>query len=153
MLFNPKHEDRLGRLANRLRFAQAVTPDLVADVAAEACVRVRTLSAAGKAGRIARLVACGAWTDAALALVELELPQWKLRRLVCEDGEWLCSLSKQPGLPIELDATVDACHELLPLAVLCALVEARRRADEGRASSPVPQLRLPGDAVCCDNFA
>ena len=28
---------------------------------------------------------------AALALVELELPAWKLRRLIYEDGEWLCS--------------------------------------------------------------
>ena len=32
--------------------------------------------------RINRLIAARAWTDAALALVELELPQWSLRRIV-----------------------------------------------------------------------
>jgi hypothetical protein len=153
MLFNPNHEDRLGRLANRLRLAQAVTPDLLGEVIAEAGVRVAALAMAGKTDRIARLIACGAWTDAALALMEVELPQWKLRRLVCEDGEWVCSLSKQPGLPTELDDTVDAHHEVLPLAVLCALVDARRLSGDGRAASPVPQLRQVNYAVCCDNFA
>jgi hypothetical protein len=33
----------------------------------------------GKATRVRQLIAAEAWTDAALALIELELPQWKLR--------------------------------------------------------------------------
>ena len=59
-----------------------------------------------------------AWNDAALALVELELPAWKLRRLVHENGKWHCSLSRHPNLPVALDDTATASHEVLPLAIL-----------------------------------
>ena len=55
------------------------------------------------AARIDQLIEARAWNDAALALVELELPAWKLRRLVYEDGEWHCSLSRQPNLPVALE--------------------------------------------------
>jgi len=47
------------------------------------------------------LIESEAWTEAALALVELELPLWKLRRLVHEEGIWLCSPQQTvepPGL-------------------------------------------------------
>jgi hypothetical protein len=74
----------------------------------DACTRLP----AGKAARIDQLIDAGAWNDAALALIELELPAWKLRRLVYEDGEWLCSLSRQPNLPLALDDTADARHEV-----------------------------------------
>jgi hypothetical protein len=50
---------------------------------------------AGKAARIDQLIKAGAWSDAALTLIELELPAWKVRRLVYEDGEWFCSLSTE----------------------------------------------------------
>jgi hypothetical protein len=49
------------------------------------------------------LIKIGAWVDIALTLIELELPGWKLRRLIREDGEWFCSLSQQPNLPATLD--------------------------------------------------
>jgi hypothetical protein len=52
---------------------------------------------------VARLIELGAFADATFAVLELELPQWKLRRLVYEDGEWHCSLSKHIGLPAHLD--------------------------------------------------
>jgi hypothetical protein len=35
---------------------------------------------AGKAARIDQLIEAGAWIDAALALVDFELPAWRLRR-------------------------------------------------------------------------
>jgi hypothetical protein len=153
MLFNPKHEDRLGRLANELRFAQAVTPALFSHVIAEACTRLPVLS---RAGRVDELIHADAWTEAALALIELELPAWKLRRLVREDGEWICCLSRQPDLPAELDDTAEGCHEILPLAILSALIEARccSAAEQAPGTRSVPQVR-PGAAcgVCCDNFA
>ena len=154
MLFDPKPEQYLGRLEARLRRAQAPTPELISDVIAEACVCFAARGDAAKL-RIDRLIESGAWTDAALALLELELPQWKLRRIVYDDGEWHCSLSRQPQLPLELDEVAEASHEILPLAILIALLEARRAA----AASPtgattVPQVRpVPGYAVCCDNFA
>src|SRR6476659_10952614 len=88
----------------------------------------RRLTPPPTAARIDQLIEARAWDDAALALIELELPAWKLRRLVYEDGEWLCSLSSHPNLSVALDDTVDARHEVLPLAILSAFIEARRRA-------------------------
>ena len=154
MLFNPKHDDRLARLEEQLRRAEAVTSELMSDVMAVACVRFGALGSATKV-KVDRLIEAGAWTDATLALLELELPQWKLRRLVYEDGEWLCSLSKQPGLPLDYDEVAEASHEILPLAILIALLQARRAAAATMAGvNTVPQVRpASGYAVCCDNFA
>jgi hypothetical protein len=155
MPFDASHERTLGALQERLRQAPTITPELVGDVIAQARERVQSCHPDAKA-RIERLIVSGAWIDATFALLELELPQWKLRRLICEDGEWHCSLSRQPGLPPELDDMAEAAHEMLPLAALGALVEARRMSlavDAARPTS-VPQLRLaPGHAICCDNFA
>jgi hypothetical protein len=105
--------------------------------------------------KVSRLVESGAWTDAALALVEFELPQWKLRRIVYEDGEWLCSLSRQPQLPPELDEVAEASHEILPLAILIALLQARRSTAVGATGMvTAPQVRsVPGYTMCCDNLA
>jgi hypothetical protein len=156
MLFHAKDENRLDRLTEQLRLAPALTRDLLSTVMAEVCTRLPMLRSAGKAARIDRLIETGAWNDAALALIELELPAWKLRRLVCEDGQWFCSLSKQPSLPVDLDETADANHEVLPLAILSAFVEARRMAGAVHEIRPrtVPQIRpKSGQAVCCDNFA
>ena len=105
--------------------------------------------------RVNRLIEAGAYTDAALALIELELPHWKLRRLVYDDGEWICSLSRQPWLPADFDELAEARHEILPLAVLTAFLEAldATAADETRVAT-VPSVR-PGQShvMCCDNFS
>jgi hypothetical protein len=154
MLFNPRHEERFGGLEERLRRADALTPDLMSDVIAETCRRLSTHNPTARA-KIDRLIECGAWTDATLALVELDLPSWKLRRLVYDDGEWLCSLSKQPGLPLGLDELAEASHEMMPLAILIAFLRARRAAVESAATFPaVPRVRATeGYAMCCDNFS
>jgi hypothetical protein len=84
------------------------------------------------------------------------MPNWKLRRLEYEDGEWVCSLSTQPNMPVEIDDTADARHEVLPLAILSAFLDARRKNSEVREtrSPTTPRLR-PADVnvICCDNFA
>ena len=82
-------------------------PDLIYRTVSDAFTRLPLLKA-GEASRIGRLIEAGAWSDAALTLLELELPAWKLRRLVYEDGEWFCSLSKQPNLPVAIDDTREA---------------------------------------------
>jgi hypothetical protein len=149
MLFCSKYEEQLGVLEKRLRRAHALTPDLMSDVITKAGTQPT------RKARVNQLIEAGAWADAALAMVELELPYWKLRRLVHEDGEWLCSLSKQPNLPVALDDTADASHQVLPLAILGALLEARRQTEAMRetGSQAVPQVRpTSGYAVCCDNF-
>jgi hypothetical protein len=152
MLFNPKHQGHLERLTERLSRAPAVTSDLVSNVVG-ICPRLALLRNAGKTNRLDRLIEIGAWTDAALALIALELPVWKLRRLVCEDGEWVCSLSTQAHLPAELDETADASHEVLPLAVLSAFLEARRTARETSSGAVSRVQPTSSYAVCCDNFA
>jgi hypothetical protein len=93
---------------------------------------------------------------ATLALIKFELPASKLGRLAHEDGERFCSLSKQRNLPEEIDETADAVHEVLPLSILGAFVEARRITAGARAPS-VPAMRLVRAtseyAPCCDDFA
>jgi hypothetical protein len=76
-------------------------------------------------------------------------------RLVRDDGEWFCSLSRQPELPIGYDETAEATHESLPAAILLAFVQARRATNADAASKTnVPQLHpIMGNAICYDNFA
>ena len=106
--------------------------------------------------RIERLIGSEAWTDAALALIDLELPQWHVRRIAYDEGEWHCALSRARELPDWLDQSIEIHHADLALAILSAFVEARRvRATTSGTSVPaVPRdpnpLYIP---VCCDNFA
>jgi hypothetical protein len=154
MLFHPNREDRLGQLEEQLRRARAVTADLLSDVIARACVDFPQYGGAAEV-RINRLIEAGAYTDAALALIELELPHWKLRRLVYDDGEWICSLSRQPWLPVELDEVAEARHEILPLAVLMTFLQAlgATASNETRVAT-VPSVRPgQGHVMCCDNFS
>jgi hypothetical protein len=152
MLYNPNHEERLGRVAQRIRLADAVTPDLIRAVMADGNTRRSAVNGAARA-HVEHLIDAGAWTDAALGLVELERPVWSLRCLVYDDGEWHCCLSRQRDLPAGLDETADGAHEDMALAILAALVEAR-----GRGAGDVPsaqrELRPLSDcAVCCENFS
>jgi hypothetical protein len=156
MLFAPNHEAVLDRLANELRLARALTGELFSRITGNACTRLPLLNKAGKSGQLDRLIEAEAWTDAALALIELELPGWKLRRLAYEDGEWICCLSRQPNLPVQIDDTADATHEVLALALLSAFVEARGRTSNDSRISPatVPHVKsTSATAICCDNFA
>jgi hypothetical protein len=154
MPFDPYREAQLRELQERILRAQTLTPALAGEVIARACPRLQARHPTAKA-RLVRLIESGAFADAMLALLELELPQWKLRRLVCEDGEWHCSISEQLGLPAELDDMAEAQHQSLPLAILGAFLEAARHsrsASDQRQS--VPPVRLAdGYALCCDNFA
>ena len=155
MMFDQNHEERLCELQEQIRRAHTITPALITDVIAGACPRLQAHQRTARA-RVIHLVQSGAFADATLALLELELPQWKLRRLIREDDEWHCSISKQLGLPAELDDMAEADHESLSLAILSAFVEARRHSltdGEARLKS-VPQVRpTRGYAICCDNFA
>jgi hypothetical protein len=154
MSLHATHEEHLRELQEQIRRADKITPGLMADAIARACPRLQVQHPTARA-RVARLIESGAFADAALAVLELELPQWKLRRLIYDDGEWHCSLSKHMGLPVSLDELADASHESLPLAILSAFVEARCNglAVEIRPQS-VPLLRPTGGyAICCDNFA
>jgi hypothetical protein len=93
----------LGALDNALRNAQEPSLDLLSKIINGACIRVPVLARTETLTRIIRLAEIGAWTEATFALIALELPLWKVRRLAYENGEWVCSLSQQPYLPMMLD--------------------------------------------------
>ena len=152
MLLNLEREGRFDVLSDKLRLAPALTAALFSDVK----IRTNPHSPTVRTDRIDQLIRARAWSDAAFALVELELLAWKLRRLAYEDGEWHCSLSRQPNLPAALDDSAHASHEVMPLAILRALVEAHRGMSATRRISfqTVPRARAAsGYAVCCDNFS
>ncbi len=145
-----RQQQRLDTLEARVRCSRAITPELLAQVIVGVCTR---LDAHGNIAKriVNQLAANGACTDAALLLLQLELPQWTLRRIIYEDGEWHCLLSKQPQIPLGLDESTEAAHELLPLAILIAFIKARSTAASVAAS--VPRISpSPRGVVCCDNF-
>jgi hypothetical protein len=154
MPVDSNHEQRLRELQDQICRPHTITPGLMADVM-RACPRLQAQKCTAKA-RVVHLIESGACADATLALLELELPQWKLRRLIREDNEWHCSVSKQLGLPAEFDDMAEANHESLPLAVLSAFIEARLHSLTAGASRPqsVPQVcPTQGYVICCENFA
>jgi hypothetical protein len=156
MLNTRDHDSARDNLSHRLQSARAITPDLMSDVIGATCTRLPQLNQSGLvAARINRLMQSSAWVDACLALIEVELPGWTLRRLAYDDGEWHCAFSNQPNLPVELDDTVDTSHHDLPLALLSAFVAARlNRASAPAATAPMPQAEpAAAHVVCCDNFA
>src|SRR6516225_9267042 len=89
----------LGALAEDLRKASEVDTDLMTEVIGSACRRYPSLGQGEKTARVEQLIRSGAWTDAALALIDLELPFWQVRRLAYDDGEWYCALSRERELP------------------------------------------------------
>jgi hypothetical protein len=142
-------------LSEKLRDADIITADLLSDVISEACWRFPPVRRTDKTARIERLIESEAWTDAALALIGLELPQWQVRRIVYDEGEWHCALSRQRELPDWLDQSIEAHHADLSLALLSAFLEVQRSsAPSNRPSVPtVPRVADALDGpLCCDNF-
>ena len=97
--------------------------------------------------------------EATFALIEIAVPQWRLRRLAYEDGVWRCFLAKQWNVPDWLGDSAEACHSSLTLAILSAVIEASLCTETlpRRSAGSVPKCPLESDAavglVCCDNFA
>ena len=153
MLFVPKNDLPLEQLANRIRLAAEPSARLMDDVIA-GCGRLALLKQTGNARQFEAHCNSGAWVDAALALVATELPTWSVRRLVRDGDLWLCSLSRSPGLPIELDDVVETSHENLALAILLALVQAKlANTVVSTSAEPADTASFAGYRICCDNFA
>jgi hypothetical protein len=136
------------------RLAPALTNGLLTHVIDLSCTRIPLLARAGKTARMHHLIGAGAHVDAVLTLVALELPQWRLRRLMLDDGQWHCTLSRQRNLPIEFDQTADGSHENAAVAMMMAFVEAlgTTRADGETVARVVPATPIADYAICCDNF-
>jgi hypothetical protein len=147
------HDPR--ELSDRLRDAHSATAEFISEIVGETCRRFPSMGQTGKTARIEQLIETGAWTDAALALIDLELPQWQVRRIAYDEGEWYCALSRERELPDWLDSSIEARHADLALAILGAFVEAQGlRAPSSRTSVPAVS-RDPNplcEPVVCDNF-
>ena len=150
-----EHHDP-GELDHRLHDAHAVTSELMAEVIGETCRRFPSFGQTEKTAKIKRLIQTGAWTDAALALIDLELPLWQIRRIAYDEGEWYCALSRERELPDWLDRSIESHHADLALAILSAYVDAQRvSAPQSRPSVPVVSRDVNPlyEPVCPDNFA
>jgi len=155
-LFSPSEQHDLDALNDALRSAHTVTTALMSDIIKQACRRFPSVGQSAKTARIQQFVQSGAWIDAALALIDLELPMWQVRRLAYDEGEWHCALSRERELPDWLDQSIEARHADLALAILSAFVEAQS------ISAPLARPSVPGvphersslyQPLCTDNFA
>src|SRR6202140_2177523 len=150
-----EHRDPI-ELSDRLCTVHAVTKELMSDIVGAACRRFPSMGQTEKTARIERLIGSEAWTDAALALIDLELPLWQVRRIAYDEGEWYCALSRERELPDWLARSIEAPPPDLALAILSAFAEAQRiSAPSSRTSVPIVSgdARPLYEAVCCDNFS
>lgn len=69
------------KLVDRLRNAPEADAALMAEIIDTVYRRFPSAGQSEKTARIEQLIRSGAWTDAALSLIDLELPLWHLRRI------------------------------------------------------------------------
>jgi hypothetical protein len=128
----------LDHIASELERTSVPTIELLVNVINHTCTHVPVLAKADKTARLWQLIEAGAQVDAMLALIELELPQWRLRRLSLDDDKWSCSLSRQSYSPVEFDGTAHGHHTDPVLRPTC--------------ESIISPICNGGHPVCCDNF-
>ena len=142
-------------IAEQLRDASTATVAIFRETIEATCRRFPSIGQGAKTARIERLLGAAAFAEAAMALIDLELPQWQVCRIAYDCGEWYCALSRDRELPEWLDQSVQAQHQDLALAILAAFVQAQAvTAPESRPS--VPTSRREANvffAQMCDNFA
>lgn len=113
---------------------------------------VAPIGSEARRSRLTRVTEAGAWTEAALALVELELPRWHVRRLELDGDEWYCTLSRYLQAPHEFDDAIDGRGPSLPLAILDALLEGHRRSlNEANTQPPASSEPTRTEVVWCEN--
>lgn len=143
-------------LGDRLRDACGVSAGFLSDIVSQTCRRFPATAANARTVRVERLIRSQAWTDTALALIDLELPEWQVRRLAYDAGEWHCALSRRRELPEWLDQPIETRHADLALAILAAFVEAwgiSQSADETKGPAGTRDASPLDEPVCADNFA
>ena len=150
------HNEQLEGLENRIRGAEYVTAELLTSIVNGASRRLLMPSQTANSARLAKFVSDGAFTEAMLLLIELELPQLKLRRITYDEGEWHCALSRQRELPDWLDQAIEARHPDFTLAIAGAFIEALRTIEplRGASRSSVPAFRSERfETLSCENFS
>jgi hypothetical protein len=144
----------LDELDKEAQTARELGPEFFCTILNRACTRLPLLNKLGRAARLECFTKSGAWIDAVLTLIELKLPAWKICRLLYEDGEWICSISRYPNLALVFGDVAEGAHESLPLAMLRTFLNACLLS----LSLPEPTGSVPGTeevwgpVLCCDNF-
>ena len=144
---------QLATLAARVSAADEATPELLSGIVAETA---RRLSAPDDAAQLHQLIEAGALTEAAFAVINLELPLWQIRRITYDEGEWHCAMCRQRELPEWLDEAIETTHASLTLAIVSVYIETLRQIEASREPSRPSVSRTRDDQfkpVCCDNFA
>ncbi len=153
MFLHSVRSEQLATLAGRVSAAGEATPEMLSEIVAETA---RRLSAPAKAAQLHQLIEAGALTEAAFALINLELPLWAkfaASPTMNASGTAPC---RQRELPEWLDQAIETTHSSLTLAIVSIYIETLRQIEASREPSrpSVPQTR--GDQfepVCCDNYA
>ena len=156
MFLNSQRSEQLAALAGQVSAADEATPELFSEIVVATARRLWAPGEAAKATLLHDLIEAGALTQAALRLIELELPLWKLRRIAYDEGEWHCAMSRQCELPEWLDQAVEARHASLTLAILSAYIETKGQIQlSSEPSRPsVPEARAAQyEPLTCENFA
>jgi hypothetical protein len=150
----PLISERHGELGATLRGARTMTAQLMSQVIGEVCRRF-PFGQSVKTARVERFIDSEAWIDAGLALIELELPLWQVRRIAYDGGEWYCALSRERELPDWLDRYIEVHHGDLALAILGAFIDAYR-VSLSQVSPSVPAVSCDRSAfyepIRCENF-
>jgi hypothetical protein len=156
MFLHSSRSEQLATLAGQANAAAEATSELITKIVIATERRLSLPSQTAGAARLQQLIEAGALTEAAFALIDLELPQWKLRRINYDGGEWHCAISRERELPEWLDEAVEARHASLTLTILSAFIETVRQIEVSREPNrpSVPQTRalIQYEMVCCDNF-
>ena len=155
MFLHSNRSEQLAALAEQVSAVDEATPELFSEIVVATAQRLWTPSEAAKAAQLHDLIEAGALTQAALSLIELELPLWKLRRIAYDEGEWHCAMSRQRELPEWLDQAVEARHTSLTLAILGAYIETIGQTELSREPSrpSVPQTSAQQyEPLYCENF-
>jgi hypothetical protein len=144
-------------LRDALGGAPAASAELISaalDVMAARCALPDRVS---RTQRIGALIDAQAWTDAALAIVDLDRSR-AVRQITHEEGEWSCRIGSRWAVPDWLDGSALFLHPAPSLAILGALLESlAQREDQATAATSVPSSgsrrghSIP--AVACDNYA
>ncbi|MDH6235126.1 hypothetical protein M2281_005748 [Mesorhizobium soli] len=140
----------LARLSTRIAHSDRITPELIRHVMARIGSRGPWFNASNP---VEQFVEAGAWTEAAMALAEL--PDWTLSRLDHEDGEWYCTLVSRWQLPRWMAESVEGRHQVLPLAILSAILAALDQPGRKPSKADDAALLTQGNEtpVCCENYA
>ena len=156
MFLKSQRPELLAALAGQVSAADEATPELFSEIVVATARRIWTPGETANAVQLHDLIEAGALTQAALRLIELELPLWRLRRIAYDEGEWHCAMSRQRELPEWLDQAVETRHSSLTLAILSAYVETAGQVEASREPGrpSVPQARAEQyEPLYCENYA